>query len=375
MHLLPAWAALLCAAEAISAAEPVVIRNVQVFDGRSMLPATSVAIAGGRIQDVGTKVLAPAGARIVDGRGKTLLPGLIDAHVHVRSAADLKAALGFGVTTCLDMFTLHEMAAELRAEQEAGKAAGRADLFSAGTPATAPGGHGTEYGVEIPTVSRADEAAAFVAARLAEGSDYLKIMKDDGTAFGFRRPALDAATMGALIAAAHARQRLAIVHIATAGDAREALAAGADGIAHVYSGAQDAGLAVAAARAGAFWTPTLAVITHGAPAESREAALAAVRGLHAAGVRILAGTDAPNADLAYGEALHAELEMLVAAGLSPVEALVSATSGVASAFRLADRGRIEVGLRADLVMVDGDPGRDIRATRRIVAVWKSGVEK
>ena len=108
-----------------------------------------------------------------------------------------------------------------------GMAPGRSDMLSAGTPATAPGGHGTEYGLAIPTLSSPDQAEAFVAARLAEGSDYPKIMQDDGSAFGFHRPTLDAATMGALIRAAHARGILAIVHIATVQDAREALAAGA----------------------------------------------------------------------------------------------------------------------------------------------------
>ncbi len=372
MRLLLAWTALLCAAGPISAAEPFVIRNVRVFDGARMLPPTSVVVSGGRIQSIGRRVRTPAGAQIIDGRGKTLLPGLIDSHVHVRSAEDLKTALKFGVTTCLDMFTLHQLAADLRAEQAAGKAGGRAELLSAGTPATAPGGHGTEYGVAIPTLSRPEDAAAFVEARLAEGSDYLKIMKDDGSVFGFRRPTLDEATMGALIRAAHARGRLAIVHIATVGDAREALAAGADGIAHVHSGAPDAEVARAAAQHGAFWTPTLAVITHAAPPLLRDAALATVRGLRAAGVRILAGTDAPNPGTAYGESLHTEMELLVAAGLTPAEALTAATSDAASAYRLSDRGRIAVGLRADLVLVEGDPSREISATRRIAGIWLLG---
>ena len=366
-------AALFAAAEVLPAAEPVVIQNVRVFDGSRMLPRTSVAIADGCIAGVGRNLKIPARARIIDGRGKTLLPGLIDAHVHVRTTEDLAAALAFGVTTCLDMFTMHELAARARAEQAAGRADGRADLLSAGTPATAPGGHGTEYGVAIPTLSRPEEARAFVDARLAEGSDYLKIIKDDGSAFGFRRPTLDRATVAALIKAAHARGRLALVHIATVEDAREALGSGADGIAHVHSGLADAAVARAAAKGGAFWTPTLAVITHEAAGVKREAALGIVRGLHGAGVRILAGTDAPNPGTAYGETLHTELSLLVEAGLSPVEALAAATSAAAGAFRLVDRGRIAPGLRADLVLVEGDPSRDIGATRKIAAVWKHGV--
>ena len=87
---------------------------------------------------------------------------------------------------------------------------------------------------------------------------------------------------------------------------------------------------------------------------------------------ILAGTDAPNPGTAHGASLHRELELLVHAGLAPTEALAAATSVPASAFHLADRGRVARGLRADLVLVNGDPTRDITATRDIVGVWKGG---
>jgi hypothetical protein len=98
-----------------------------------------------------------------------------------------------------------------------------------------------------------------------------------------------------------------------------------------------------------------------------------VRRLKAAGVPILAGTDAPNPGTAHGVALHRELELLVESGLTPVEALAAATSVPASSFHLADRGRIEKGRRADLLLVQGDPTTDITATRAIEGVWKGGV--
>ena len=88
---------------------------------------------------------------------------------------------------------------------------------------------------------------------------------------------------------------------------------------------------------------------------------------------ILAGTDAPNPGTAHGVALHRELALLVRAGLTPTEALTAATAGPARAFGLDDRGRIAPGLRADLLLVDGDPTRDITATRQIAAIWKGGV--
>ena len=98
-----------------------------------------------------------------------------------------------------------------------------------------------------------------------------------------------------------------------------------------------------------------------------------------AGVPILAGTDA-NAEpgspspVAHGAALHDELELLTEAGLSTVDALRAATELPAKHFRLPDRGAIRPGLRADLVLVDGDPVADIRATRAITRVWCAGVD-
>jgi len=101
-------------------------------------------------------------------------------------------------------------------------------------------------------------------------------------------------------------------------------------------------------------------------------ALAAVRALRAEGVPILAGTDAPNPGTAHGASMHREMELLVKAGLTPAEALAAATSRPARTFGLTDRGRIAAGLRADLLLVKGDPTQDITATRDIVAVWKTG---
>ena len=95
--------------------------------------------------------------------------------------------------------------------------------------------------------------------------------------------------------------------------------------------------------------------------------------LVAAHVPILAGTDAPVQGVTYGASLHEELSLLVGAGLSPLQALVAATSATAKAFHLDDRGMIQLGRRADLLLVEGDPTVDIVATRNIVEVWKKGV--
>jgi imidazolonepropionase-like amidohydrolase len=92
-----------------------------------------------------------------------------------------------------------------------------------------------------------------------------------------------------------------------------------------------------------------------------------------AGAKILAGTDAGNPGVSFGASLHEELELLVRCGLSPTQALTSATSTPARTWRLQDRGRIAPGLRADLLLVYSDPTTDITATRNISHIWLAGV--
>ncbi|HEY8144018.1 MAG TPA: CIA30 family protein [Kofleriaceae bacterium] len=345
------------------------VRGARVFDGERAIGVADVLVEGGRIAAVGRGLSIPAGVPVIDGRGKTLLPGLIDGHVHAFGDAR-RDALRFGVTTELDMFSDWHGLAAARAERASLDPTAQADLWSAGTLATAAGGHGTQFGVSVPTLSRPDEAEAWVAARVAEGSDWIKIVREDGSAYGAGGiPTLDARTAAALVAAAHAHELLAVMHVSTLAAAREGLAAGADGFAHVFHDrpADDDFVALARQR-GAFVVPTL-VLFSGADQAN---ALASVRRLHAAGVEILAGTDAPNAGTKHGASLHDELERLVEAGLRPDQALAAATSRPAAVFRLGDRGRIARGMRADLLLVDGDPLREIRATRSIARIWKNG---
>jgi imidazolonepropionase-like amidohydrolase len=386
-----------------------VFRDARVFDGAQVLPRASVLVRDGRIAAVGPDVQAPDGGHVIDARGKTLLPGLIDAHTHVFGAESLRAALIFGVTTELDMFMSDAVLRDLRKQLAGENAAEIADLRSAGILVTAPGGHGTEYGLPIPTLASPEQAQAFVDARIAEGSDYIKIIYDTGRAHGLSFPTISRETLKAVIEAAHARKKLAVVHISSRQGAREAVEAGADGLAHLFidrSPEPDFGPLVASHRC--FVVPTLTVLESvsgrgggaaladdpaiapflspdgqaelkrsfpklGAAATNYAAAEEAVRQLRAAHAPVLAGTDAPNPGTTHGASLHRELELLVKAGLRPAEALVAATSVPAKQFGLEDRGTIAPGKRADLVLVDGDPTEDIRATRKIAGVWKLGV--
>ncbi|MEW9532173.1 amidohydrolase family protein [Microbispora sp. NPDC049125] len=387
------------------------ISDVRVFDGERVLPHRDVVIHDGVIAQVtetaGTAETAGTPGD-VDGRGRTLLPGLFDAHVHLAPDPDaaLRLLAGSGVTTALDMFSGGEALDRMVRLKEADPphlAAAR----TAGTGATAPGSMLEKLaGQPLPAVERPADADAWVDARLREGADYIKIIYDEREG-----GPLSLATVTALVRAAHDRGVLVVAHTLAEQPAREAVAAGVDGLVHLFVGeavGDDFGLF--AADHGVFVVPTLIVLRGlcghrpyehlaadrrlaGRVARSRPpipvrpadpsrnhlyaAATGALRQLASAGVPVLAGTDTglPTAALGvfgYGATLHGELELLVDAGLTPVQALAAATSAPARAFGLTDRGLIRPGMRADLVLVDGDPTRDVRDTRDLVAVWKRG---
>ena len=122
--------------------EDLVISGARVFDGERTLEGVSVRVHEGRIAAVAPDLIAPPGVRVIDGVGHTLLPGLIDAHTHIRSTRDLEESLVFGVTTDLSLNMDPQLAVRLKTRD----APDRATLFSAGSAATAPSGHGTEFG-------------------------------------------------------------------------------------------------------------------------------------------------------------------------------------------------------------------------------------
>lgn len=384
-----------------------VVQGARVFDGERDLGIATVVVRDGRVEAVGADVEAPAGLAVVDGSGKTLLPGFFDAHVHAWGDAQRDMAR-FGVTSALDMHGIAGRLPALRAQRDAFENAALADLWATGYAITAPGGHGTQYGFPVPAVEEGTDIDAFIGERVDEGADFIKLIVEDLSAFGATRrlPTLSSRQVREVVAAAHARQRLAVAHVSTQATARDAVDAGADGLVHVFTDAVAEDAFVAAMRErDAFIVPTLAVVASMAgggegrslasdarlatllTAEQRgtlaadfgasnpgtlQRALDSVRRLHAAGVDILAGSDAPNPGTAHGVSLHHELELLVRAGLSPAQALAAATSLPARRFGIDDRGRIAAGQRADLVLVDGDPLQDITATRAIIAVWKNG---
>ena len=219
--------------------KPFAVRDVRLFDGERVSEHRTVLVQDGIIRRVGGADLALGDADVVDGRGRTLLPGLIDAHVHLDDGSNggPSQAISLGVTTMLEMWNGGDRLKAIKKIQR-DDALDVADIRTAGTGATAAGGHPSQMGVPpFPTLTGPAEVQAFVDARLAEGSDYIKIIYDDLTAILPKAvPMLDRATLEALVQAAHRRQRLAVVHVTSEQQARDAIRAGADGLAHLFVG-------------------------------------------------------------------------------------------------------------------------------------------
>lgn len=345
----------------------VTLTNVRVFDGRTVGAPSSVTIENGIIG------FSPLGTQTIDAGGAVLLPGLIDAHMHLTDLTTLEQLTAHGVTTAMDMAAWPASKVDALRHQ-----AGLTDIRSAGVPAAEPGSiqsHLPGFPASALLTSP-QQALPFVTERVAEGSDYIKVIVDV--------PGLSPDIIEALARAAHGYGRALMAHATSAQAIGTALTAGVDMVHHTPLDVALDAATVTRYRAGnRISVPTLTMMQGfaqlGIPGLDYAAASDSVTALHQAGVTILAGTDAnltPGIPVqpAYGASLHHELGLLVQAGLSNVEALRAATIAPAVAFGLYDRGVIRPGARADLVLIGGDPTTDITQTQNIQRVWAGGVE-
>ena len=381
-----------------------IIHSVGVFDGSDVIPEATVILQCGlihRVTEGGGPVDVPPGSRLIDGSGKFLLPGLIDSHTHTFRREMLERSLDFGVTTVFDMGSLASgFKQTIDAEDALGQVTDRADMIGASLWVTAPGSHGTQFG-DAPTLDNPGDAEVFVTDRIAEGADFIKVIYDNFKMIDRPVPTLSHSTMQAVIDAAHANELMAVFHSRDVEAYAKAAEAGADGFVHlpVDQVPGDQLLSFLKAKE-IFVMPNLALsrpdgvrlIDHpviGPMLTDSEieglknfrgmhrdggdrVAYEAVAAFHENGITILSGTDTPNGGTTVGASMHVELELLVNAGLTPVEAMAAATSTPAEVFGLDDRGRIAEGLLADLLLVEGSPDQVISDTRNIVAVWKAG---
>lgn len=353
----------------VSQPHSLAIRNVHVFTGTGFTPLTTVFIDGEYV--TAERLDTPE----VDGKGGFLIPGLIDAHLHMRSSDGLDQLAKFGVTSAIDLGCWPTSLVQTLKEYSARP--GVAQLRSVGLVATAPNSLHQKMFPDMPKsaiLSSSSQAEHFVAERVAEGADYIKIIADI--------PGPDQETINAIVNCARVHGKLSIIHATKSKIFDMALQAAPDVITHLPLDAALAGSVIEQLlEKKIVCIPTLTMARaltsmKKVPGMNYENSHESVTRLVAAGVSVLAGTDANDhspAGVAFGESLHDELANFVAAGMSPLAALRSATIESAEYFGFHS-GVIEPGKPADLVLLGKNPLEDIKATRDIRAVWCRGIQ-
>lgn len=380
-------------------AEPVSVAIVgaTIFDATGAQPYVgTVLIRDGRIADVGRKVKVPRGARTIRAAGKALVPGFFDVHTHWSPSGVpaitpqiANAYLAAGVTTVNDF---HQQPESFEPR--------RRWLSSLATPhvnfvarMSTPGGHGADWGDAATTkwVNTPEAARAEVQTLLSYRPDFIKVFAD-GWRYGTSpdNTSMNVQTLSALVDEAHKNGLRVLTHTVTVDRGKDAARAGVDVIAHsLQDRLLDAEAVELMKSKGTYYAPTLAIYEPVKPGESAPAdpgdavfkqrlrkfdyALQNVKALHDAGVAIVLGTDSGISGAPHGVSTLHEMELLVRAGLTAAEALTAATANSARALgMLADRGTIEQGKRADVVLIDGTPWSDITAVRKLERVFIDG---
>jgi imidazolonepropionase-like amidohydrolase len=387
---------------------PVVIRAGLLVDGTGAAPTRDAAVwlDRGRVAYAGPAAGLPAaaaGARTLDLPDATVLPGLVDAHVHLVASGgpDLRAEvvgassaaltlagvvnarrhLVAGTTLVRDLGATTDEAIALGRAVEAGTVSGPR-VVAAGRAVTMTGGH-------IPYLGRVadgpEQLRLAVRENLAIGAACIKVVATGGVltpGIDPRRPSYDEPELEALVAEAHRHGLTVAAHAIGLGGVAAALRAGVDSVEHGMF-LDDATIELFCGT-GARLVPTFSAVRGILDGDSPEWIKARARPTEeaqaesfakavAAGVRVAAGTDAGTPGNHHGN-VAGELAFMVAAGLDPLRAIVAATGDAADLLGVADRGRLAEGAAADVLVVDGDPLADVAALRRVSYVFQDGVE-
>lgn len=369
------------------------------------LSDATVLIEDGRIAAAGTDVEVPAGAEVIALNGATLMPGLIDAHVHF-GAAGLESEPGpiaiagiivdtmryfperrrilleHGVTTIRSLGDEHEWIVDGRRQLDSGELEGPR-LFVAGPLFTTPGGHPVKTfgsdpeGDSVRLPDSPGEARRMVRA-LTRGDrkvDVIKVVQERGGA-QLRLQPIDPEVLNAIVDEAHQHDTKVVAHWGDLQDLEEVLAAGVDALEHIDSrellDGWPSGLVDRLVREDILLTPTLAVSAVKLDQAIMDQLQRRTGEFYAAGGRLVVGSDAGVPGVGFGSGVHDELARLVASGLTPRQALQAATVEAAGALGSDSIGVIEEGRAADLVVVDGDPLEEVAAAGKVMMVFRDG---
>lgn len=365
----------------------VVIQNVGLFDGFIDRGIVNLAISADTIALITTEsVVADL---IIDGTNNYLVPGLINSHVHVTGPDNLKEALNSGIMAVIDLHqSSEERAANLRTYRDS---LNHAYFMSSGFAATLAGGHPTQYG-DIETISDSLSADQWVNNRLDNGADFIKIIRDAGGGPpDFKMiPTLGFDQIENIITSSKERDQLLIAHTVNLDETMTIASLGVDGLAHLWFGNESLTdeMLDLLAKTELFVIPTAltqskvwGLVANGPPrikeyAEQNLSSMEIVKGellrLNQAGVKILAGNDPPNFGINYGDDLIEELLIYSDAGISNIEVLKTVTGNPSEEFGLKDIGRIEVGLAANLLLIEGNPIENLSHLKEIKQIWRNG---
>ncbi|KAF2756379.1 hypothetical protein EJ05DRAFT_477544 [Pseudovirgaria hyperparasitica] len=351
--------------------------NVRYFNGHGLSAPTTVLISGSSIGLIGTNLGVTPDTHI-NGTGHVLLPGFFESHAHPGSLEEMKNLTAAGVTTTIGASCQNlTLCAQLR------NLPGLTSFITAGLPAVAPGSSNLATPGGVPSVNFINSTAqipSFMSNNIAAGSELFKLRSQNG---GFSQ---DMQT--AIVAEGHKYGRVVMTHATESDSWVRALGSGTDLIHHTITDANISDDQVQQLLGmGVVNVPTLRVHYQGwqagyYPDANWTMIQSNVRKLYDAGADLLVGTDVhtltPGALtelwFPFGSSLHEEMELLTEVGLSNADVLRMATKEPARIFGYTDRGQVKTGLRADLLLVEGDPIADIKIINNVRNVWVAGEE-